>query len=113
MGNREARMKSSKTGVLAVLVIAALFISGCASLCSVEMRGGKESSFRVVFSSNDIALIRNYYAKAKKTPPGLAKKEQLPPGLQKRVVTGQPLPPGLQGRGLPGDLESQLSILPS
>lgn len=46
--------------------------------------------------------------KQKKTPPGLAKRDELPPGLAKRDT----LPPGLQGRDLPGDLERRLSRLP-
>ncbi|MBF0324448.1 MAG: hypothetical protein HQL42_05185 [Alphaproteobacteria bacterium] len=46
--------------------------------------------------------------KQKKTPPGLAKRDELPPGLAKRDT----LPPGLQGRNLPGELERKLSRLP-
>lgn len=42
--------------------------------------------------------------KAKKMPPGLAKRESLPPGLAKRQV----LPPGLAKRDLPAGLESML-----
>jgi len=100
---------------LAVLLLTSVLAAGCASLCAVEMRG-KSGSIMVAFSDQDRMLIKDYYAKGvkyKKTPPGLAKKSQLPPGLQKRVEAGQPLPPGLQGRGLPCDLEKQLSVLPA
>ena len=68
----------------------------------------------VVFSDHDRQVISNYYAryKAKKVPPGLAKRDQLPPGLAKQVVKNGTLPPGLQSRGLPQDLESRLRRLP-
>jgi hypothetical protein len=62
----------------------------------------------------DRQIIGDYYAryKAKKVPPGLAKKDQLPPGLARQVVKNGTLPPGLQGRALPQDLETRLSRLP-
>lgn len=100
--------------VLGVIVLAAV-MSGCALHAGTSGRvvidDGK-NQVDVRFSERDRALIERYYAthrKPKKTPPGLAKREQLPPGLAKR----DRLPPGLQGRGLPGDLERQLSPLPS
>ena len=64
------------------------------------------------FGARDRALIEDYYRKARntnKTPPGLARREQLPPGLAR----GGRLPPGLQGRGLPSELETRLTALPS
>jgi hypothetical protein len=71
---------------------------------------------KVEFGERDRRLIRQHYAgkhkKHKKTPPGLAKKKKLPPGLQKQLVKRGELPPGLQGRGLPHNLERQLSPLP-
>ena len=96
---------------LVVLAISVLTASGCATLESLQIRRG-EAYVKVVFTNRDRMIIRDYYAH-KKAPPGLAKRTVLPPGLQKRVDRGDPLPPGLQGRGLPGDLESRLSVLPA
>lgn len=72
------------------------------------------SRVAVVFSDHDRQLIGDYYAryKAKKVPPGLARKDELPPGLARQVVKKGTLPPGLQGRTLPRDLETKLSRLP-
>jgi len=47
--------------------------------------------------------------KKKGLPPGLAKKEKLPPGLAKQLQRNGTLPPGLAKRGLPNDLNSELS----
>ena len=75
----------------------------------------------VVFNDHDREHIhryyeskhRKYYKKGKKkTPPGLAKKERLPPGLEKQLHRKGHLPPGLQGRGLPAELERELTPLP-
>lgn len=72
-------------------------------------------SIGITFTDRDRQIIHSYYkshlgkSKKHKTPPGLAKRDaDLPHGLAKR----DQLPPGLQSRGLPQDLESQLTILP-
>jgi len=96
-----------------------IFLNGCQSQSArstsggviVQTPGGKVSA---IFSDSDRQVIGDYYArfKAKKVPPGLAKKDQLPPGLAKQVVKNGTLPPGLQDRVLPTDLELKLSRLP-
>jgi hypothetical protein len=100
--------------VVTVLVGAAL-IGGCATqlLTSgrVQVRD-ERASVEVGFSSRDRDLIGDYYRNArpaKKTPPGLARRETPPPGLARHGK----LPPGLQGRLLPRELESRLTVLPS
>ena len=105
--------------VSAVLV---LCLGGCATHAVTSGRfavqdtsgSGHKTSMVVRFSDQDRRLIQDYYGGKggggyKKTPPGLAKRDQLPPGLAKRDT----LPPGLQGRNLPGDLESRLTPLPA
>ncbi len=107
--------------LLAVAVLA-LCLGGCATHAVTSGRfavrdtagGGHATSIVVRFSDHDRRLMQDYYrgkggGKYKKTPPGLAKRDQLPPGLAKRDT----LPPGLQGRNLPGDLESRLAPLPA
>lgn len=96
------------------VVVLAAVMGGCALHAGTSGRvvfDDGPNRVDVSFSQRDRALIERYYAsrpKPKKTPPGLAKREQLPPGLAKR----DRLPPGLRGRGLPEDLERQLSPLP-
>jgi hypothetical protein len=101
--------------VLAGMV--AVSSTGCATHVMTSGRVVVKNDNVVVdigFSDRDRELIGQYYKNHKgykgKTPPGLAKRAgNLPPGLAKRDV----LPPGLQGRGLPSELESQLTPLPS
>ncbi|MEJ2109069.1 MAG: hypothetical protein P8Z37_03975 [Acidobacteriota bacterium] len=95
-----------------------ILLNGCHSPSAHTTSGGvivqtPRSTVSAVFSDRDRQVIGDYYArhKAKKVPPGLAKKDQLPPGLARQVVKKGTLPPGLQGRALPQDLESRLSRL--
>jgi hypothetical protein len=100
------------------IIFALSFITGCATYPDYGGVVIQDENVRVKveFGEKDRRLIRQHYAgkhkKYKKTPPGLAKKKKLPPGLQKQLVKRGKLPPGLQGRGLPYDLERQLSPLP-
>jgi hypothetical protein len=96
------------------LLLLALLASGCATHAATSGRvvvRDDRASIEVGFSNRDRALIEEHYRgvkPGKKTPPGLARREQLPPGLAKR----ERLPPGLQGRMLPRELESRLTVLP-
>jgi len=109
-----------RLSVLILSLLGSIFLfNGCQSRANRSTSGGvivrtPNSTVSVVFSDHDRQVIGNYYAryKAKKVPPGLAKKDQLPPGLAKQVVKNGTLPPGLQGRALPQDLETKLSRLP-
>lgn len=100
--------------LMVVLLLAAVG-AGCATHAATSGRvvirdDGAAVELRI--GSRDRAVIEDYYrhsSKPKRTPPGLAKREQLPPGLAR----GGRLPPGLQGRGLPSDLERRLTALPT
>jgi hypothetical protein len=78
----------------------------------VRDRGG----IRVIFSSHDRDVVRDYYRNENSNlPPGLAKRNgNLPPGLQKHLERDGTLPPGLQKRvqPFPEDLERRLPRLP-
>jgi len=96
------------------VVLTALVVTGCAAHTMTSGRvvvRDDRAAVELHFSDRDRALIAEHYrvTKPKKTPPGLAKREQLPPGLAKR----DSLPPGLQGRSLPRELESRLAALPA
>jgi hypothetical protein len=108
-----------KTVLLSML---ALLSAGCIAHAGtsgqISFQSGNVTA-NVRFGDRDRETIRQYYEgqarehdkhgkKPKKTPPGLAKREQLPPGLARQ----DRLPPGLQGRGLPADLERRLPPLP-
>ncbi|HET6933528.1 MAG TPA: hypothetical protein VFI72_01740 [Candidatus Angelobacter sp.] len=75
-------------------------------------RGG----VRIVFSTHDRDMIRDYYRDSySNLPPGLAKRGgNLPPGLQKHLERDGQLPPGLQKRvqPFPVELERRLPPLP-
>jgi len=108
---------------LSVLVLilfgATVLLNSCQTHATRSTSGGitvrtPSSTASVVFSDRDRQIINEYYTntRAKKVPPGIAKRDNLPPGLAKQVVRNGSLPPGLQGRVLPLDLETQLSQLP-
>lgn len=107
---------------LLAFTVLALCLGGCATHAVTSGRfavrdtssSGPSTALVVHFSDHDRRLVQDYYrgkggGRYKKTPPGLAKRDQLPPGLAKRDT----LPPGLQGRNLPADLESRLTPLPA
>jgi hypothetical protein len=66
----------------------------------------------VVFSKDEIAIIRAYYAQphgeAGKSQHRKQTSKQLPPGIAKNLVRGKPLPPGIAKQRLPNDLVQQL-----
>jgi hypothetical protein len=66
----------------------------------------------VVFSKDEIAIIRNYYAQAQNDAGKGQQKKQtskpLPPGIAKNLTRGKPLPPGIAKQQLPADLIQRL-----
>ena len=82
---------------------------------SEEAQGDKRG-VRIIFSSRDREIIRDYYfGRNSNLPPGLAKRGgNLPPGLQKHLERDGTLPPGLQKRveSFPVELERRLPRLP-
>jgi hypothetical protein len=109
-----------RLSVVALTLLGAIaLLNGCQTRATRSTSGGvivgtPSTTVSAVFSDHDRQVIGDYYARlrAKKAPPGLAKKDTLPPGLAKQIVKKGTLPPGLQGRKLPHDLEAKLSQLP-
>jgi len=69
----------------------------------------------VIFGYGDRSRIRHYYKskhKAKKLPPGLAKKHKSHPGLRKHIEKYGNLPSDIKGSRIPVDLERTLRHLP-
>jgi len=68
----------------------------------------------VVFTEDEIRVIRDYYKDREVRSPGKGKGKNkgLPPGIAKNLERGKPLPPGIAKRALPGDLERRLPRLP-
>ena len=66
----------------------------------------------VVFSSKEVAIIRDYYAHppqdASKGQSKKQKSKPLPPGIAKNLQRGKPLPPGIAKQQLPDDLVRRL-----
>ncbi len=70
----------------------------------------------VVFSDNEIKIIRAYYA-SNGSVSGKGKHKHkhksLPPGIAKNLKRGKPLPPGIAKQTLPYDLQRQLPAPPN
>ena len=66
----------------------------------------------VVFSKDEIAIIRDYYAAphgdAAKGARGKRAGKPLPPGIAKNLTRGKSLPPGIAKQRLPDDLIRRL-----
>lgn len=73
-----------------------------------------ELSVHIVFGSNEIAIIHDYFSdhdQHRKNKNHKDKgKHSLPPGIAKNLQRGKPLPPGIAKQSLPAGL---LSALPS
>jgi hypothetical protein len=100
---------------LAVASVVVISLSGCATNAITSGRvviQDDHARVAVSIGERDRAIIARYYERLRhkhKTPPGLAKRNGgLPPGLVKR----DRLPPGLEARGLPLELERELSPVP-
>jgi len=66
----------------------------------------------VVFSQDEVRIIRDYYEEEGPGARGKGHKKGLPPGIAKNLKRGKPLPPGIAKRSLPDDLERRLPRLP-
>jgi Ni/Co efflux regulator RcnB len=77
------------------------------------MTGTSSAGVEVVFTEDEIRIIRAYYA----TNDGRSGKhknkgKRLPPGIAKNLRRGKPLPPGIAKQSLPHDLRRQLPAPP-
>ena len=81
--------------------------------CSSQSAAG-ELSVQVVFGSNEIAIIHDYFRdhKSKHNKNNGKGKNSLPPGIAKNLERGKPLPPGIAKQSLPADLLSSLPNAP-
>ncbi len=101
-----------------MLLVATLLLAGCVSMVATSdsiVIQDENTSTGSSFTGRDRQIIHHYYKlqrgrhKSYKTPPEHASHNgNLPYGLAKR----DQLPPELYTRGLPKDLESQLTALP-
>jgi hypothetical protein len=62
----------------------------------------------IVFTDDEIRIIRAYYESNGYKSKGKGKGKGLPPGIAKNLERGKPLPPGLAKQALPYDLERRL-----
>lgn len=72
-----------------------------------------EISVDVRFSTNEAAIIREYFLH-NAAEPGKGKRnhKSLPPGIAKNLARGKSLPPGIAKQVLPGGLVAQLPPAP-
>ena len=103
-------------------VIIGILLFGGASTSAETQRGGRggderktespsqqpraQADVRIVFSSEEIQIVREHYN---------PRFRNLPPGLQKKLARGGQLPPGWQKKveAFPPDLERRLPRLPA
>jgi hypothetical protein len=106
--------------ILRAVVIGSLVFGG-ASVAGETQRGGRgderrnespvqqprvQADVRIVFSSEEIQIVREHYS---------ARFRNLPPGLQKKLARGGQLPPGWQKKveAFPPELDRRLPRLPA
>jgi len=106
-------MRALKFGIAAGVIVLALTAvdadargNGNRKAAAGVERTGARGDVHVVFSSQDVRLIREYYA---------PRYRNLPPGLQKKLARTGQLPPGWQKKmqPFPGTLERRLVALPA
>ena len=132
---------TSRTGRLAVLVVAGLLGATAAMAEKPEHAGGGKKQkteraekqrapvqsgyaapggsleVRVQFGDAQRAVVHDYYGKQARSgrcPPGLAKKNNgcMPPGQAKKWAMGKPLPPDVVSYPLPDSVVVQLGVPP-
>ncbi len=92
-----------------LIMIAASMVVGSASLATAG-----ELGVSVVFTSDEISVIRAYYRDNTENHSNKGKgngkdKQSLPPGIAKNLQRGKPLPPGIAKQTLPTSL---IDLLP-
>jgi hypothetical protein len=92
-----------------------LLILGLLLACSTNSAAA-ELSVHVVFGSNEIAIINDYYSDHDKQHKNKNHKDKgknsLPPGIAKNLQRGKPLPPGIAKQSLPAGLLVSLPAAP-
>jgi hypothetical protein len=67
----------------------------------------------VVFTSDEIRIIREYFETHRTAGHAKGRKKGLPPGIAKNLERGKPLPPGIARQMLPSDLQTRLPRVPA
>ena len=83
---------------------------------SLVVTGAAAADVAVVFSKNEIAIIRDYYSSQPRESAGKGQQKKqtskpLPPGIAKNLARGKPLPPGIAKQRLPDDLIRRLPLV--
>jgi len=96
------------------ICVLAIAVGAIAAPLAAQGKGRGASSARGPKESDEVRIIRAYFANTTGLPPGLAKREKLPPGLEKQIQRKGTLPPGLEKRMIPVPVElvRQLPPLP-
>jgi len=113
---------------VAIICLLAL-LWGCSSISPVSTAGyprptalptSTSAGVEVVFSDDEISIIRAYYAsgssasgKGQHKGKNKHKAKSLPPGIEKNLKRGKSLPPGIAKQTLPYDLQRQLPAPPN
>lgn len=88
--------------------IVTLVLLAAGAVCSANaLAAGPDATF----TSDEIALIRDYYLVRGSIDPQHGDKKShkgLPPGIAKNLARGKPLPPGIAKKQLPEDLSRRL-----
>lgn len=98
--------------VLYVFLAAVLAMSYLTGTTGIATASERSLSVTVVFSEEEIRLIRAYYANSRDNQRGRGKARGLPPGIAKNLQRGKTLPPGIAKQALPNDLVASLPPVP-
>lgn len=97
-----------------------LIITFCAALLSLQVSQAGEVGITVVFSDDEIRVIRAYYHDYPRTRDHATvqnrkgkKPHGLPPGIAKNLQRGKQLPPGIATQYLPQGLHQVLPLPPA
>jgi Ni/Co efflux regulator RcnB len=81
-------------------------------VASLAVTASAVADLAVVFSKDEIGIIRDYYAQSHDVAGKGQQKKQaskpVPPGIAKNLTRGKPLPPGIAKQQLPNDLIQRL-----
>ena len=93
---------------LAVIPLILILSVGEAALAEPHVEASLALEVGVVFSDDEIRLIRDHYHSHAARSRGKGKHKALPPGIAKNLVRGKSLPPGIEKQSLPYELRRSL-----
>lgn len=93
---------------LAIIAGTLLLPAGATAFAEPQAAASLAVEVGVVFSDDEIRIIRDHYHSHGEAGRGKSKHKSLPPGIAKNLARGKPLPPGIAKQSLPYELRRSL-----